>query len=123
MIKKYAFCVPCLAGLAGLILLLAGCGPNTTKLNSGDMKAFDNAPADVKQIWDKALAAEEAKDYVTVQDSLDSLGKMALTDPQREAANTKLFAFQQKLWQAAEKGDPAAVKAVQEINKRNTRAR
>lgn len=120
MIKKRFLYVPC---LAGLILLLAGCGSKGPKPNSGDMKAFDNAPANVKQIWDKALAAEQDKDYATVQESLDSLGKMELTDSQKQAANARLFAFQQKLWQAAEKGDPMAVKAVQEINKRNTRAR
>lgn len=123
MIKKRFFYVPFLAGLAGLILLLAGCGSKASKLDSGDVKAFDNAPANIKQIWDKALAAEQAKDYATAHDSLDSLAKMELTDSQKQAANTRLFAFQEKLWQAAEKGDPAAVKAVQEINKRNTRAR
>ncbi|MDE3066295.1 MAG: hypothetical protein KGJ60_01960 [Verrucomicrobiota bacterium] len=100
----------------GLVVLAAGCGSGTTRTTAAQLRAFDNAPAAVKQIWDKALAAERAKDYAAAQNSFESLSKMELTSQQKQALDAERFAFQQRLYQAAEKGDPAAVKTVQEIN-------
>jgi hypothetical protein len=103
--------------LALIMLTAAGCGERGVKLSSAQSKAFDNAPAEAQQAWAKALAADKANDYVNAQTLLDSLKQRSLSEPQQQALDTERAAFGQRLWQAAEKNDPAAVKAVQEINK------
>jgi hypothetical protein len=106
-----------LAALAFALLLSAGCAPKAPTLSSSDMKAFDSASADVKQTWEKALAADKANDYLNAQNLLDSLAKMPLSADQSNALVVESGTFGARLWQAAEKNDPVAVKAVQEINK------
>lgn len=107
--------------LAGILGLVAGCGPHAAKLTAEQSRAFDNAPTDVKQTWEKALAADKANDYVTAQSSLDSLSQMTLSDPQRQAWETENTSFGTRLMAAVDKNDPAALKAVQEINQSRTR--
>ncbi len=105
-----------MAVLALALFVTAGCGHKTATLSEADLKVFDSAPAEVKQTWEKALAADKANDYLTTQNLLDSLGKMQLTDAQNNALQSEIGSFSLRLWQAAEKNDPAATKAVQEIN-------
>jgi len=109
------------ASLAGALLLVAGCGQKTSKMTSEQSKSFDSAPPEVKQTWEKALAADKANDYLTAQTSLDTLNKMILSDPQRQAVEAENNSFGERLMQAVNKNDPAAVQAVQEINKSRSR--
>jgi hypothetical protein len=111
---------------AGLALVVAaviclGCGKGSIKLSSSDKQAFEQANAEVKQAWERALAADKAKDYATAQSQLDNLAQMQLTEPQKQALATEREAFNQRLWQAAEKNDPAAVKAVQASQRSRSR--
>ena len=112
---------------AGLALAIAavtgfGCGQSSIKLNSSDRQAFEQASAEVKQAWERALAADKANDYATAQSQLDSLAHMQLTEPQKQALALEREAFNQRIWQAAEKNDPAAVKVVQDSQKSRTRS-
>ena len=107
--------------LAGALFLAAGCGQHVAKLTADQSQAFDRAPADVKQTWEKALAADKANDYVTAAATLDSLMKMTLNDQQSQALAAERAAFGQRLMQAAEKGDPAAIQAAQNSQKSRTR--
>lgn len=108
--------------LAALMLIGGtGCGSNSPKLSAEQSKAFDSAPAEAKQAWDKALAADKANDYMNAQKSLDSLNQMILSDPQRKALETESSSFEVRLMQAVDKNDPAAVKAIQEINQTRSR--
>ncbi len=106
---------------ANALLFVAGCGQKGAKLTSEQSKAFDGAPPEVKQAWEKALAADKANDYMVAQTSLDSLNHMILSDAQRQALETENTAFGLRLMQAVEKNDPVAVKAVQEINQTRSR--
>ncbi len=103
--------------VAGFALLTAGCGPKQEKLSSADSKAFASAPAEVKSIWEKAIAADQANDYLTCNQLLESLQQMTLDDAQKQALQKEINVFSARLWQAAEKNDPNATKAIQEINK------
>ena len=105
------------ACLVGALLLAAGCGQKTAKMTSDQSKAFDSAPPEVKQTWDKALAADKANDYVTAAASLDNLQNAILSDQQSQALQAERTAFSQRLMQAAEKNDPAAVQAVKNSQK------
>jgi hypothetical protein len=107
--------------LAGALFLVAGCGQHAVKLTEDQSKAFDSAPAEVKQTWEKALAADKANDYVTAAATLDSLTKMTLSDQQSQALAAERAAFGERLMQAAEKGDPAAIQAAQNSQKSRTR--
>ncbi len=96
----------------------SGCGDHqTVNLTSTENHAFDNAPAEVKQAWESALAADKANDYLNAQKLLDGLKQMQLSADQKKALNQETDSFHYRLWQAAEKNDPAAVKAAIAINK------
>lgn len=105
------------AGLASAALLVGGCGQKTATITSAQSSAFDSAPPDVKQAWDKALAADKANDYVTAAASLDSLQKMILSDQQTQALSAERDAFNTRLMKALDKNDPAAIQAVQNSQK------
>jgi hypothetical protein len=99
--------------LGAAVVLCLGCDRNSIKLSSSEKQAFEQANPEIKQAWERALAADKAKDYANAQSLLDSLGQMQLNEAQKQALATEREAFNQRLWQAAEKNDPAAVKAVQ----------
>jgi hypothetical protein len=109
------------AGLAGALLLAAGCGQKTAQLTADQNKAFDSAPPEVKQAWEKVLAADKSNDYVTAVASLDGLKKMILSDEQSKALEAERDAFGQRLMKAVDKNDPAAIQAVQNSQKSRTR--
>lgn len=101
---------------AFLLIAETGCGSHVKSLSAGQSNAFESAPADVKQTWEKALTADRTDDYVNAQIYLDSLNRTILSDSQRKALETESASFGLRLTQAVDKNDPAAVKAVQEIN-------
>ncbi|MGC9940910.1 MAG: hypothetical protein ABSE48_03700 [Verrucomicrobiota bacterium] len=107
--------------LALVMLVVGGCGKQTAKLTSSENKAFDTAPAEVKQAWDSALAADKANDYVNAHKLLDSLKQMQLNDEQKQALDAETFSFQDRLYQTAETGDATAIKALQEIRSNSNR--
>jgi hypothetical protein len=106
-----------LALLCLALVLVAGCGQKTAKLTADQNKAFDSAPAEVKQTWKNALAADKANDYVTAAASLDSLKKMILSDEQGKVLEAEREAFGQRLMKAVDKNNPAALQAVQNSKK------
>lgn len=99
--------------LAFALLLSAGCGNQAPKLTATQTNAFDNAPTETKQTWEKALAADKANDYMTAATLLNNLEQTTLSDPQKQALEVERANFGQRLVQAAEKNDPAAIKALQ----------
>lgn len=112
-------------GSAVLLLTLwisAGCGDNSLKLTTDESKAFASAPAETKQQWEKALAADKASDYATAQTLLDGLTQAQLSDEQQKALAKERALFGERLWAAAEKNDPAAIKAVQDAHKSRNRS-
>ena len=108
-------------GLA--FLVLAGCGDSSTRLTTAESKAFDSAPAELKQQWEQTLAADKANNYSTVQTLLDGLANQQLSENQKLALEKERADFGQRLWAAAEKNDPAATKAVQDSRKPRSQSR
>ena len=103
------------------LLAVAGCGEHIPTVTATQSKSFDSAPTEVKQSWEKALAADKANDYQTAAELLNQLLKANLNDDQKAALTTERQSFGVKLMAAAEKNDPAAVKAIQESEKNNIR--
>lgn len=112
--------------LVAMLAFCSGCGNGSTKLSSTEAKAFDDAAPAIKKAWDGALAADKINDFSTAQNLLEELKLMALSEPQKQVLEKESTAFGQRLWAAAEKNDPAAVKAIQEAKQsrgRRTTAR
>jgi hypothetical protein len=115
-------------GLRGAVFVLAllisvGCGKNSLKLTTSESKAFGSAASEIREIWEKALAADKANNYSNAQTLLESLNQMQLSEDQRKALEKERADFGQRLWAAAEKNDPAAVKAVQNSQKSRNQKR
>lgn len=101
--------------LAVVSLICIGCGQgNSIKLSSTEAKAFETASPEVKKVWESALAADKATDYVNGQKLFSDLAQMPLNDLQKQALEKQSSAFALRLLQAAEKNDPVAVKVIQE---------
>lgn len=99
-------------------LLVVGCGQKAgPPLSAGDQQAFDNAPPEVKQVWDHALAAERTNDYVVAQKLLYRLSQQQLPPEQKDAVSKATSAVSKRMYDAAEKGDAAALKAIQELRR------
>jgi hypothetical protein len=94
------------------ILSSSGCGKPGGGLSAADPKAFDSAPPDIKQVWQQALTAEAATNYLDAVKALKSLRSMQLNEAQFVALQKEAADFNQRLFAAAEKNDPAAVEAV-----------
>jgi len=99
---------------ATVLLFLTSCGDGSAKLTTAEANAFAAAPADIKQLWEKALTADKANDYSAAQKALDGLAQVQLSAEQKVVLDKQRAVFSQRLWAAAEKNDSAAVKVVQE---------
>lgn len=99
------------------LFMAVGCGERNAKLPANDSKAFDGAPTELREAWDKALTAEKAKDYMAAQTAFLRLNQMTLSDQQRKTLDDERAAFGQRLTQAADKNDPAAIEALKMLIK------
>ena len=101
---------------AGL-LLFTSCGEKASSLTKADQQAFEKASPELKQSWDKLLAADKANDYVAALSISQYLLTQPLSEQQRQAVSTEMTAVNQRLFDAAAKGDPAARNALEELRK------
>ena len=106
MIKKYILAISIIMSVCGVF---AGCG----KKSAAGSQAFAKAAPEIKEVWEKAIAADQANDYLTAITNYQSLmvKKSTLTDPQVEALNSAALAINQRLYAAANNGDAAAKEA------------
>jgi|GEM_PF-1812330 len=97
----------------GLTLVIAlGCREKGPKLDAAAAQAFDSAPAEVKQTWEKALSAVESNDYVQAQTLLSGMTQLPLNEAQIKALGEERSVFGARVMAAAEKNDTAAIQAV-----------
>ncbi len=101
--------VPC-------VFLLAGCGQKPGgQLTDNERKVFDSAPAELKQTWEIALEASRTNDYAGAQTFFYGMLNQELSPAQREAVSKASTEVQQRLYDGVEKGDPVALKAMQDM--------
>jgi hypothetical protein len=100
------------------VLLCAGCKKSgTAGPAAAEIKAFDTAPPEVKQMWQAAVAADHTNDYAAGITLYYSLMREELT-PEQQAVVAKLSTnLKQRMSDAADKGDPAAQAALQELRR------
>jgi len=103
---------------AAICLATAGCNQEAARQMVADTKAFESASPVIKDDWAKTLAAVSSRDYSTAIISCRKLQALTeLTPEQRVAVNKTLAAVSQQMTAAAAKGDPDAIKAIQEMRK------
>jgi len=100
------------------LLLLASCGEkNVGELTETDKQAFGNAPPEVGQMWLAALEASKTNDYAGAQTLLYSLLNQNLSPAQRQVVIKESNSVNQRLSEGVAKGDPDALKAVEEMRR------
>ncbi|HEY9175627.1 MAG TPA: hypothetical protein VI136_25390 [Verrucomicrobiae bacterium] len=101
-----------LAALVGFLAI--GCG----KSAGSGAKAFNSANAEIKAIWDKGMAAATAKDYATALLTFRQLSaRTDLTPDQVKAVEQTATAVNDQMYEAANKGDAEALKAIEVMRK------
>jgi hypothetical protein len=98
------------------VLVLGGCDRDPHKLSSADLSAFNSASAEIKQTWTRGLTASRASDYLTAHTNLTSLLTAELTAEKLAALQNALGGLNQRIHEAAAKGDAAAQKALDAMN-------
>jgi hypothetical protein len=103
------------AATTAAVALLVGCGHKGSELSAAELKAFDSAPAETKQMWVAALGASKTNDYVGGQTLFYKLLGGDLSPEQRAVVSKESTALNERLYAAFEKGDPEAKKAIEEL--------
>lgn len=99
--------------LLAAFLLLSACGNNEYKLSKQDLAAFKDATPEQQQAWEQGLKADKANDFLTASTSYRSLLKKEITPEQLVAVQTALGGLNQRMNEAAAKGDASAQKALE----------
>ncbi|PWU10694.1 MAG: hypothetical protein C5B50_24925 [Verrucomicrobia bacterium] len=105
--------------VASAFLFLIGCGKQG--LSSHDSDAFKAAEPELKSKWDTAMAASQTNGYLVVYTTLQDLrAQTNLSPDQIKAVDEFLGGVGTRMYNAANKGDTEATKALKEIqaNKR-----
>ncbi len=108
------WCIVCAAALS--LALLVSCRAKNHSVQ--DAAAFSQAPPEMKQLWDLALAASATNDYVTAQTLFFGLLREQLTPEQRQAVASASTAVNDRLSKALQAGDPSAKAALAELRRR-----
>jgi len=104
--KKQILTIACLT-TAALLFVACGAGP--------DKSAFKSAAPEIKQVWDRAIAADQANNYVAANTNYASLLSRDVSADQLVAVQTALGSLNERMNAAATKGDAAAQKALDEL--------
>jgi len=93
----------------------SGCH-KTEKLPTVNVKIFDSAPQEIKDAWSSALSAAETNGYAAAYLTLGQMrAQPGLSEEQRQVIANESTLVHTKMTEAAQKGDPAALQAIQEI--------
>ena len=100
--------------MLGLLLAIGlaatGCGKSDSQAGA---KSFDKAAPEIKAVWDSAVAADKANDYVAAVTAYNRLShnREQLSEGQSKALEAASRAFFQRLMEASRNGNPAAQQA------------
>ena len=99
-------------------LALSGCGGSPKSAASRGDKAFQSAPAEIKSAWDTAKKAIQANDYAVALSTLQNLTtNQGLSADQTRALQETATAVSDQMYAAANKGDPKAKQAIDDLRK------
>lgn len=112
--------------LMALLVLAAGftgCGDRQKNVEQQAVQtaehSFDHAAADLKSKYDEVVAALNANDFAKAKAGLDALAQAELSPEQQQALVMRQQDLMLKLSAAAQNGDAAAGKMIQELRIRS----
>ena len=111
--KRYLWILITVVGMAAAV---AGCH---SKMSANSASAaFASADAATKATWDKAMAASQTNDYAMAIIALRTLRLQSdLTQQQYKALDDTLATLSDRMYDAANRGDEAAKKSVEDLRK------
>ena len=112
-------------GLIALAAVIAGCGQKKQALPA-QTSAFDSASPEIQAQWRKASSAAQTNGYeIAVLTLREMQARSDLTGEQRAAVDNLSTSVNDRLSEAAEKGDANAKQALEDIrqNWRNSQMR
>ena len=98
-----------LLGLLTVLFMLTACGSRT------DQSIFNTSPPEIKHFWDQALTADQANDYLTASTNYTALLRQSISAEQLVAVQAAVGALNERMQNAAAKGDAAAQKAIADL--------
>lgn len=108
--------------LAFLVLALVGCDKSPQTIAARGAKAFQSAPPEVKADWDSASSALNSNDLVGAVTNLAKLQVLeTLTPDQGQVVRETSAALNDRIHEAANKGDASAKAALDELRKMRSR--
>lgn len=110
--------------LASAILagtFFAGCGNDTPKLSAQEKALFENSTPEIKQIFENGLVADKAGNYLSAYTNYQDLMFQQLTTEQVIAMQTAMRSLNQRIYDAAAKGDAGAKAAMEYMKASNSR--
>lgn len=111
--KRKAF-TPVVCLLAALVFMAVGCGKKKT-VGSGDA-AFQSAAPEIKAAWNAAMAAVKTNGYAAAILTLQQMRAVpGLSPAQAKAVDDNSTAISDAMYAAANKDDPAAKKAIDDL--------
>jgi hypothetical protein len=118
VVKLARFSKWMMAVLLVVLVVALGCSKLTSAKAAVDAKTFDSASAEVKEQWNTILSAAGTNGYTTaILTCRKLLTNQDLTPEQRDAINKTQTAVQDKMFDAAQKGNATAQQAVADIRK------
>jgi hypothetical protein len=109
-----AFCFGSFLSLWGC--LLVGCIKSADSVGASQSRSFQSADAETKSTWDTALSALKTNGYAVAFIAIRKLREQTnLTPDQVRSLDKTATALSDQLYAAANKGDTAAVNALQEL--------
>lgn len=103
--------------LVPLVLLatLAGCSKDAESLGSARSKLFQSADPAIKAQWEAANASVKTNGYAEAIIGFKRLQGANLSPEQRKAVDETVTAVSDQMYEAANKGEAGAIKAVQHL--------
>jgi hypothetical protein len=107
----------CACGVA--LLALSACNKSAAPAPGQQAQAFQSATPQNQADWGLALEASKTNDFVVAMLTLRKLqGQADLTPEQRAAVKDRMTEVNDQMAAAVQKGDPDAIKAMEEIRRR-----
>jgi hypothetical protein len=101
----------CIGALA--LLFTTACNQGVSVRDSG---SFESAPADLKTLWQVSVAAAKTNGYLAAYTNLQTLqAQSGLSSEQAKAVESLIGVVGTRMFNAANKGDPEATKALKEV--------
>jgi len=98
--------------LAGLFM--AGCSDGSApKLSSREKALFETSTPEIKRLFEAALAADQADNYLSASTNYYALLRQNLSSDQAMAMQTAMVSLKERVFEAADKGDAGAKAAVE----------